>query len=93
MFTATELFDLAIRVEVNGERFYRYAMRMVKGDSLKKLFGWLADQELLHGSAFREIRRKDRSLGPDLLPPLPHSPGRLCAVQWAAMPSPWMNFK
>jgi len=58
MFTFSELFDLAIQVEVNGERFYRYAMNRVKGDSLKNLLGWLADQELLHESAFIEIKEK-----------------------------------
>jgi len=56
MFTASELFDLAIQVEVNGKRFYRYAMGRVKGDSLKNLLGWLADQELLHESVFVEIK-------------------------------------
>jgi rubrerythrin len=58
MFTFSELFDLAIQVEVNGERFYRYAMNRVKGDSLKKLLGWLADQELLHESAFKELKER-----------------------------------
>ena len=58
MFTFSELFDLAIQVEVNGERFYRYAMNRVKGDSLKNLLGWLADQELLHERAFKEIKER-----------------------------------
>jgi rubrerythrin len=58
MFTASELFDLAVQVEVNGERFYRYAMGRVKGDSLKNLLGWLADQELAHQSTFREIKER-----------------------------------
>ncbi len=58
MFTVSELFDLAIQVEVNGERFYRYAMERVKGDSLKNLLGWLADRELLHESAFMEIKER-----------------------------------
>ena len=58
MFTVLDLFDLAVQVEVNGERFYRYALERVKGDSLKNLLGWLADQELLHESAFIEIKEK-----------------------------------
>ena len=58
MFTFSELFDLAIQVEVNGERFYRYAMNRAKGDSLKNLLGWLADQELLHESAFKELKER-----------------------------------
>jgi len=58
MFTFSELFDLAIQVEVNGERFYRYAMNKVEGESLKNLLGWLADQELLHQRAFMEIKEQ-----------------------------------
>jgi rubrerythrin len=58
MFTASELIDLAIQVEVNGERFYRYAMGRVKRGPLRKLLGWLADQELLHKRAFVEIKGK-----------------------------------
>ncbi len=56
MFTASEIFDLAVQVEENGERFYRYALGRVKGDALKDLLGWLADQELQHRSAFLEIK-------------------------------------
>lgn len=58
MFTTSELFDLAVQVEVNGEQFYRYALRRVKRDSLKNLFGWLADQELLHKGTFAEIKER-----------------------------------
>ncbi len=56
MFTASDLFDLAIQVEINGERFYRYALSKVKRDSLKDLLAWLADQESEHKSAFLEIK-------------------------------------
>ena len=58
MFTATELFDLAIQVEENGERFYRYALSRVREDSLKNVLCLLADQELEHRSAFLEIKEK-----------------------------------
>ena len=54
----SEIFDLAIQVEENGERFYRYALSRVREDSLKNLLGWLADQELQHRSAFLEIKEK-----------------------------------
>ena len=60
MFTASELFDLAVQVEENGERFYRYALGRVKRDALKNLLGWLADQELQHMSAFLEIKETHR---------------------------------
>jgi rubrerythrin len=58
MFTASELFDLAIQVEINGERFYRYALGRVRRDSLKQLLGWLADEEMRHKSTFLEIKEK-----------------------------------
>lgn len=58
MFTALELLNLAIQIEVNGERFYRHATRRVKRDSVKNLLGWLADQELLHKSALAEMKER-----------------------------------
>jgi rubrerythrin len=58
MFTAMEIFDLAIQVEENGERFYRYALSRVREDSLKNVLSLLADQELQHRSAFLEIKEK-----------------------------------
>ncbi len=58
MFTAMEIFDLAIQVEENGERFYRNALCRVREDSLKNVLGLLADQELEHRSAFLEIKER-----------------------------------
>ncbi len=58
MFTASEFLDLALQLEANGERFYRYAANSATRDSLKKMFFWLADQELRHKDAFLEIREK-----------------------------------
>lgn len=58
MFTPLELFDLALQVEDNGERFYRYALGKVKSDSLRNLLSWLADQEALHKISFKETRER-----------------------------------
>jgi rubrerythrin len=58
MFTALEIFDLAAQIEANGEQFYRHALTRVKRDSFRDLLGWLADQELLHKSAFTGIKEK-----------------------------------
>jgi len=58
MFTALELFDLAVRVEENGERFYRLALNRVKRDSVRNLLVWLADQEILHKSSFAKARER-----------------------------------
>ncbi len=58
MFTASEIFDLAIQVEVNGENYYRSALgRVVRGE-LKDLLGWLADQEVMHRQKFQELKAR-----------------------------------
>ncbi len=56
MFTASELFDLAVRVEENGERFYREALKKTKSGPLRDLLRWLADQEVEHRETFARIR-------------------------------------
>lgn len=61
MFTALELFGLAVQVEVNGERFYRYALDRVERASLKEMLGWLADEEARHREAFSAILEKHRA--------------------------------
>jgi len=58
MFSASELFEVAAQIEANGEQFYRLALKKVNRDSLKNLLGWLADQELLHKSAFSGLKEQ-----------------------------------
>ncbi len=58
MFTASEVFDLAIQVEVNGERFYRYALSRNIRKELKDLLSWLADQEMEHGENFQDMKKR-----------------------------------
>jgi rubrerythrin len=58
MFTASELFDLAVRVEENGERFYRSALKKTGPGPLKELLGWLAEQEVVHKNTFANIREE-----------------------------------
>lgn len=61
MFTASELFELAVRVEENGERFYRSALEKTERGSIRNVLGWLADQEVLHRNTFVQI--KERTAG------------------------------
>ena len=56
MFTEREIFDLAMRIEKNGEAFYRKAMDKTNNPSLISLLGWLADEEVKHREWFREKR-------------------------------------
>lgn len=69
MFTASELFDIAIQVEINGERFYRYASGLVVDPSLREALVWLADQELQHRSLFLEIKKGSSALAEPGDPP------------------------
>lgn len=54
MFTVRDIYDLAIRIEENGERFYRQAMGEVSSPRLKKLLQWNADEEVEHREFFRQ---------------------------------------
>lgn len=56
MFTAQELFDLAIRFEDNGERFYRKALAQVYDESVRELLQRLADDEVEHRSHFKQLK-------------------------------------
>ncbi len=52
MFTVRDIYDLAIRIEENGERFYRQAIGEVSSPRLKELLLWNADEEVEHRDFF-----------------------------------------
>ncbi len=56
MFSVRDIYDLAIRIEENGERFYRQAMGEVSNPQLKELLQWNADEEVEHRDFF--VRKK-----------------------------------
>ncbi|MFH1981285.1 MAG: ferritin family protein [Pseudomonadota bacterium] len=55
MFTMSEVVDLAVRIEVNGERVYRRAASAVSDPDLRNALVWLADQEAEHAQWFRSL--------------------------------------
>ena len=57
MFSIQEIFDLAIQIEKNGEKFYRGAMEKVANVSLESLLQWLADAEVEHSQRFTELKQ------------------------------------
>jgi rubrerythrin len=57
MFSVTEVFDIAIQLEENGERLYRMAAEQVTGESLRQMLSWLADEEERHRARFVEMKR------------------------------------
>ncbi len=66
VFTAHEIFDLAIQVEENGERFYRLALTGSQREPLRELLQWLADEEAKHRDIFRQLQESlsDEDSGP-----------------------------
>ncbi|MCM8783343.1 MAG: ferritin family protein [Candidatus Omnitrophica bacterium] len=55
IFGASEVFEFAIRIEENGETFYREVSQKIKQKELKSLFNFLADEETKHRSIFKEM--------------------------------------
>ena len=63
-FNAEDVLEFAVRIEENGEKFYRDAERAAKEDAAKELFHRLAGDESKHKEIFAMmLRRLDRSLG------------------------------
>jgi rubrerythrin len=58
MFTIGEVFDLAIRLEKNGENFYRRFVDSMVNPNLKTQLLWLADQEQKHGYFFARLKQE-----------------------------------
>lgn len=54
--TADDVFTMAVRVEENGEAFYRGAAAITESPEAKKLFEDLAQMEAGHIKAFKKLR-------------------------------------
>jgi rubrerythrin len=57
MFSLHEIYDLAIRIEKNGELFYRRAIKEFPTASLMSMLAHLADDEVKHEEWFK--RKKE----------------------------------
>ena len=58
MFTLTDIIEIALQIEKNGESTYRRAQRKTSDPSLADLFGLLADEELEHQHWFAELKSR-----------------------------------
>ena len=58
MFSATEILDMAIKLEKNGEAVYRGAIEKVSNPELITLLEWMADEEVKHANWFAELKLK-----------------------------------
>ncbi len=52
MFTLAEVYDLGIRIEKNGEKFYRNALKQAWSKPIADMLGLLADEEVKHVDFF-----------------------------------------
>ena len=55
IFDASEVFQLAIRIEENGEKFYRKMADKFDEPTTKELFTFLANEEVGHKKIYGEI--------------------------------------
>ena len=56
MFSITEIIEIAVRLEKNGERVYREAIGQSKNPELNDLLLRMADEELEHADWFLALR-------------------------------------
>ncbi len=52
MFTLAEVYDLGIRIEKNGEKFYRDALKQAWSKPIADMLKQLAEEEVNHGEFF-----------------------------------------
>ena len=54
-FTASDIMEVAIRIEENGVNFYKFAEQIAKKEDEKKLFAALAQAEVAHKKTFEKF--------------------------------------
>ncbi len=57
MFSFAEVLDMAIRLERNGERYYRNAMDHLQNPELRHVLRRLAEDEVQHCDWFMELKQ------------------------------------
>lgn len=66
VFQASDIVEIAVRIEENGVNFYRFAEQLAKQEEAKKLFASLAEAEVAHKRMFEGIFAKmDKSTPPE----------------------------
>ena len=64
MFTLTDVRNIAVQIEQNGEETYRRAASQANDPELTRIFNWMADEEKHHGELFAAII-DNRTLTPE----------------------------
>lgn len=58
LFKVSEIYQFAMRMEENGEKFYRHLSKTMKDRRVKELFTSLADEEIKHKRVFEDLVSK-----------------------------------
>jgi rubrerythrin len=56
VFNADEVFEMAIQIERNGEKFYRDSAKKIKDSEARDLLTRLADMEIEHEKVFKGMK-------------------------------------
>jgi rubrerythrin len=64
IFDARDVIQFAVRIEEDGEAFYRKAALAAQDKDTRDLFSFLADEEIQHKTLFREMFSKMEVLQP-----------------------------
>lgn len=67
-FNADEIFEMAVDIEANGERFYRLASKKAADARVAELLAELAHWEVRHREIFETMRRDLAGRRPELTP-------------------------
>ena len=54
-FQSHDIYQFALRIEENGERFYRRMSQCLRDPEAQRLFSHLADEELSHRGTFETM--------------------------------------
>ena len=64
IFNAADIVQFAVRIEEEGEAFYRKAAQDSRDKDTQDLFSFLANEEVQHKALFREMLSKMEALQP-----------------------------
>ena len=64
ILNASEIIQVAVKLEDNGERFYRHAEKIADVKEAKEIFKYLADEEVKHKAVFEDLLSKVGKLVP-----------------------------
>jgi len=64
VFEASDIVEIAIRIEENGANFYKFAEQIAKQEEAKNLFARLAVEEIGHKKIFEAIFAKMEKYSP-----------------------------